>query len=119
MKINEQLFYQHIQRPLSVKENDSSQIKEIIQRDNSKQDIAATFETNTSSPSRAKGILYRKEQFINPRAVTQPIGEKIELSPRIKDMKRSEIELNNNSSDEVSNEAMDAFLRKAFRLFDL
>lgn len=95
----------------------SEQKQSIRDNDN---DIAATLETNISPKStERKAILYTKEQFARHVQSSSVQGNRIDLSSHIRDMKRTEAEFLSNDSHMVSDEAMDAFLKKAFKLFDL
>ncbi len=92
--------------------------KQVI-RDND-DEIAATLETNIShNTTNRNAILYTKEQFAQPVRSASVQGNRIDLNSHIRDMKRTEAEFLSNDSHMVSDEAMDAFLRKAFKLFDL
>lgn len=129
MLIRNQLMYQQLQHPLSAPESADNGLRtNIITGSESvnanlqepEGELVATLETNASAREKStKGILYRKENFANPLASHQIPGTKINITPHIRDMKRSEVELQGLASESISDEAMDAFLRKAFRLFDI
>ncbi len=104
--------------PAEVSEQCLPEQKQIIRENND--DIAATLETNISRKDSArKAILYTKEQFAQRIPSSSVHGNRIDLTSQNRDIKRTGAEFLSNDSHMVSDEAMDAFLRKAFKLFDL
>lgn len=83
-------------------------------------DVAATLET-TSHLLQAdkKAILYKREQFSAP-STSSVESERIKIRPAdyYRNMLRTEAESRIDYNETVSDEQMDLFLRKAFKLFN-
>lgn len=86
-------------------------------------EVVATVETSSASrQTTPKGMFYRKEQFSGrfaSRIASPPSGERIDLNSQIRNIRAASSEFPSAANETVTDAQMDAFLRKAFRLFDI
>ncbi len=133
MNITDQNFYKNLNQTTSLYSAVSSAdalsksaINKTAEGDKSdsanlqKGELAATLETSAkSSFAKNKGLLYRREQFVVPTHNNAQIdGTKIRPADHYSNMLRAETESKIDSDNAtITDEQMDAFLRKAFQLF--